>query len=140
MQAMWICPKCSEQHEDQFDVCWKCSSDDLKTAVTATPPPSSSERELRPFRDIVVRALAGFLIGFLVTMMLLTLGNSTLAGFMPDNSLTAATLVSLLGGLLLGAVVGSFFWVLFPYAPLPRQMLVDTAPESRQDKESNRSH
>ena len=22
---MWKCPKCGEQHDDQFDACWKCS-------------------------------------------------------------------------------------------------------------------
>jgi hypothetical protein len=23
--GMWICPRCSEQHEDQFKECWKCA-------------------------------------------------------------------------------------------------------------------
>ncbi len=22
---MWTCPKCGEQHEDQFESCWKCT-------------------------------------------------------------------------------------------------------------------
>lgn len=22
---MWTCPKCREQHDDQFDSCWKCA-------------------------------------------------------------------------------------------------------------------
>lgn len=26
---MWQCPNCSEQHDDQFDTCWKCGSDQV---------------------------------------------------------------------------------------------------------------
>jgi len=117
---MWICAKCSEPHEDQFEVCWKCSGDEMKTAVTATPPPpSAGQRELRPFRDIVVRALMGFLIGFVLTMMFLNLGNAWLVVyFMAENTLAAATIVSLTGGGVLGLAVGAYFWVLFPYVPL----------------------
>lgn len=24
---MWICPKCKEEHEDNFDCCWKCQTE-----------------------------------------------------------------------------------------------------------------
>ena len=30
---MWICPKCNERIEDQFDSCWKCAGQ-LQPAVT----------------------------------------------------------------------------------------------------------
>jgi cytochrome c biogenesis protein CcdA len=137
---MWICPKCSEQHEDQFEFCWKCSGDEAKTAISATPLPSAMpERQLRPFRDIVVRALAGFIAGFVLTMVFLSLGNMTLTGLLPDNSLSAATLVGLAGGCIVGAAVGGFFWVLFPYAPLRNEMLVDTGVGPHQTEDGQRS-
>src|SRR5262245_42967056 len=31
---MWTCPKCREQHDDQFDSCWKCAG--LTTAPSST--------------------------------------------------------------------------------------------------------
>jgi hypothetical protein len=34
---MWICPKCKENIEDQFDSCWKCAG-----ATWHEPPPNDS--------------------------------------------------------------------------------------------------
>jgi hypothetical protein len=34
---MWICPKCKESIEDQFDSCWKCAG-----AALHEPPPNDS--------------------------------------------------------------------------------------------------
>jgi hypothetical protein len=124
---MWICPKCSEQHEDQFEFCWKCSGDEAQAAITNAPQLlSGPQRELRPFRDILVRAIFAFLIGFVLSMLFLNLGNAWLVAlFFSETTLTAATIVSLAGGAILGLTVGVFFWVGFPYMPI---------------KESARSH
>ena len=40
---MWICKKCGEQVDDQFDSCWKCSTSKGDTSATpenqpGTPP------------------------------------------------------------------------------------------------------
>lgn len=29
---MWTCDKCGEQHEDQFDSCWRCAGDQASGA------------------------------------------------------------------------------------------------------------
>jgi hypothetical protein len=34
---MWICQKCGEKLEDQFDACWKCSSRQQQTQEQGTP-------------------------------------------------------------------------------------------------------
>ncbi|MES2469674.1 MAG: hypothetical protein V4675_20395 [Verrucomicrobiota bacterium] len=35
---MWTCSKCGEQHDDQFDSCWKCAELTAAPATTSAPP------------------------------------------------------------------------------------------------------
>jgi len=35
---MWTCPKCGEQHDDQFSSCWKCAGGEAPEAAGALPP------------------------------------------------------------------------------------------------------
>jgi hypothetical protein len=36
---MWKCPKCGEQHDDQFDSCWKCSGQTPSTTALGQKKP-----------------------------------------------------------------------------------------------------
>jgi uncharacterized protein YbjQ (UPF0145 family) len=49
---MWKCPKCGEQHEETFEVCWNCG-----TAIDGTEDPEFRAAEERPAsaRETVVR-------------------------------------------------------------------------------------
>jgi len=41
---MWTCPTCGEQHEDQFDSCWKCAPAPAEAVLSeAEPLPLSAE-------------------------------------------------------------------------------------------------
>ena len=35
---MWICPKCEEKIEDQFDSCWKCAARADQSSSAPLPP------------------------------------------------------------------------------------------------------
>ena len=37
--SMWTCPKCGEQHDDQFESCWKCAG--LATAPSGATSPAA---------------------------------------------------------------------------------------------------
>ena len=50
---MWICPKCKESIEDQFDSCWKCAGDAPELAL---PSEDESRKKLR--RMLVIRFLS----------------------------------------------------------------------------------
>ena len=57
---MWICPKCKESIEDQFDSCWKCSGTELRD-----PPSNDSVLVwLYPAVSLLVLLGAGSLSGF----------------------------------------------------------------------------
>jgi len=51
-RVMWICPKCKESIEDQFDSCWKCAG------AALPPPPMQDLAWMYPV--ISVLALTGF--------------------------------------------------------------------------------
>jgi hypothetical protein len=52
---MWLCPKCNESIEDQFDSCWKCAG-----AVQA-PPPMQDLAWMYPLISLVAWAGLGSL-------------------------------------------------------------------------------
>ena len=35
---MWTCPKCQEQHDDQFDSCWTCAEMTAAPGSPSAPP------------------------------------------------------------------------------------------------------
>ena len=43
MKTFWICPKCGEKLEDQFDSCWKCAAQPEQT-ITPTRAPHRLRR------------------------------------------------------------------------------------------------
>ncbi len=53
---MWICPKCKESIEDQFDSCWKCAS-----GVQVVDQPTRPAKPLVSF---------GFLMGLVMVVQL----------------------------------------------------------------------
>jgi hypothetical protein len=51
---MWICPKCGEQHEDQYDSCWKCARAKPEFAEPGiSVPPPMAESPVSPARTRV---------------------------------------------------------------------------------------
>lgn len=46
---MWTCPKCKEQIEDQFDICWKCAGNE---------EPKTADRKTRPLEHLESICLA----------------------------------------------------------------------------------
>lgn len=115
---MWYCDKCGEQHEDQFQVCWKCASDELAGHVTAEPPEPKAEPKLRSGGSILIRMLIGFVVGAI-------LGGAGYTTFGPrilhgdDPGAAGAGSFAVIAGVGLALAVGMFFWVLFPFEPTP---------------------
>src|ERR1041385_3918847 len=130
---MWICPRCSEQHADQFTECWKCAGAAENEGITAKPPLPKIEPRLRPTSAIVKRAFIGFCVGVIVTMLF---GNVVNFDFLvktdADISLLRTSFLSLSVGLAVGLVLGVFFWIVLPYEPLENR--VDTASGTCQDE------
>ena len=61
---MWVCPKCGEKIEGQFESCWKCASKTGEIFTPpATPPISESKRPL-PFFGILSLVFPFFGIPF----------------------------------------------------------------------------
>lgn len=108
---MWICQRCGEPHQDQFKDCWKCigaETAELETPELAPPVPTTPERPLRSLRSILLRALIGFGIGTLLSMVLT---------HRSGVSLMTATNLALCFGAVTGLLVGVFVWVVFPFEP-----------------------
>lgn len=122
---MWICAKCGEPHQDQFKECWKCVGAEMESSehVTAEPPmPTRSppERRLRSLGSIFSRAVVGFLVGALLSLMGLNfihaqVRNSEIGQLGQDLSPAGLTVLALIVGAFFGFLVGLFFWVVFPY-------------------------
>jgi len=96
---MWICPKCKESIEDQFDSCWKCAGAELHE-----PPPNDS-----------------LLVWIYPAISLLSLfGIGALAGFFWRSPHHAGGYFSF-GGAVFGIIVSAIcIWMFFllPVAPL----------------------
>lgn len=45
---MWTCQTCGEQHEDQFDSCWKCSNSTLDADAEEVSIGAPSQEESPP--------------------------------------------------------------------------------------------
>ncbi len=119
---MWTCPRCGEQHEDQFTECWKCAGADSQAQFSALPlVPLDAEPKLRPLSAILKRAFIGFLVGAVLTMLFANIVNlRQFYAAWPDLSFLETSVLGLIVGLALGGVVGLFVWVLFPYEPTHR--------------------
>lgn len=134
---MWICQTCGEPHQDQFKECWKCVGTQIdERRMAGEPPPKASlpapERKLRSLGSIVVRALAGFLIGMVLSLSSLNFINPR--AILPEVMVVSSSdkfFLSLIAGAILGTLVGLFIWVVFPYAPCIGNEADDkTAPPS----------
>ena len=60
-KGMWVCPKCKENLEDNFDTCWKCAGEAQKPA---TPPERKKPLELLEYIFLTL-FIAPPIIGFL---------------------------------------------------------------------------
>jgi len=116
---MWTCPKCGEQHGDQFAECWKCVGAEMQTAITAAPTaPIQAERKLRPFGYFFARAIGAFAVGASLTMLFANVVNlRMLHDSLNELSLAGTSLLSVVVGFACAALVGLFVWVVFPYEP-----------------------
>jgi uncharacterized membrane protein len=132
---MWICPRCSEQHSDQFSECWKCAGATENEHITAAPPLPRIEPRLRPTSAILKRAFIGFCVGVIATMLF---GNVVNLGFLVrmelEHSLLGTTFLSLTVGWAFGLAVGLFYWIVLPYEPTKKP--VDTVAGACQDEKS----
>ncbi len=119
---MWSCPKCGEMHDDHFNICWKCASNEpMPLADRASPVLAPPERKLRPFRIIVGRSLLAFFIGSIIGIALF---HSTLRRFIATAGLgdpltLGSTLYGLIVGVLAAFLVAIIHWIFFPYEPSP---------------------
>ena len=111
---MWVCQRCGETHQDQFQECWKCFDKQMDEHVAVDPPPvlpPSDERLLRPHGFFLVLGSIAAVIGFIIILAirLKVPGWSLfLAGALED---------SILAGVIFGTMVGILCWVLIPYQP-----------------------
>lgn len=66
----WTCSRCHNQHEDQFDQCWKCaSSADPSDAVDHEPSvDEDAERPLLVLPDFSYYSIPPLLCGMMVSM------------------------------------------------------------------------
>src|ERR1700731_2180196 len=116
---MWTCPRCGEQHENQFTEGWKCAGAESQAQFSALPlVPLDAEPKLRPLSAILKRAFIGFLVGAVLTMLFAKIVNlRQLQAAWRELSVLETSVLSLRVGLALGGAVGIFVWVLFPYEP-----------------------
>jgi hypothetical protein len=120
---MWICPKCSEPHEDHFKICWRCASQEMQEHVTTeAPPPAKPEPRLRSVGSILVRAFIAFVVGAVI-------GGAISLTSPPD----VQAVYAIYSGLALAIIVGIFFWVVLPYEP---SSVAQTAKEEHPDADS----
>jgi hypothetical protein len=117
---MWICPRCSEQHEDQFKECWKCAGAEMHpeaTAIAARPLPSA-EPKLRPLSSILFRAGLGFVVGLIFgSAVSYRIGPAFWHSGLDYEWLNGVLVMGLGAGVVLGLLVGLYYWVAFPYEP-----------------------
>ena len=114
---MWICERCGEPHQDNFKVCWKCAGDEMTEPMTAEAIPAPrtlakrapQERTLRSLGSILARAGIAGVVGMVGGMALFHRNGATL-----EEAVVSGSLV----GVGLGAFVGIFVWVVFPYEPI----------------------
>jgi hypothetical protein len=116
---MWTCPRCGEQHGDQFTECWKCVGAAAQAQFAATPlPPAHPEPRLRPLSAVLKRAFIGFCVGAVLTMLFANfIDIRQLHASWPELSFLGTSFLSLIVGLAVGGMVGVFVWVIFPYEP-----------------------
>jgi hypothetical protein len=111
---MWTCPKCAEQNEDNFQICWKCASDLGDTQFTAGEPPivlaPRREPQLRSNGSIILRVVIAFVVGSILGGAAFQVAGRT------TDPLTNG-IWALVSGLALAIVIGICFWVIFPYVP-----------------------
>ncbi|HZZ81392.1 MAG TPA: hypothetical protein VFE62_23020 [Gemmataceae bacterium] len=122
---MWTCPKCAEQNEDNFQICWKCASDEseMETRVTAEPPPivprQMREPKLRSGASIIVRILIAFIVGGIF-------GGAVFQAVYRTTDPVIVGTWALISGLCLAGVIGIYFWVIFPYVPGTEREVTET--------------
>src|SRR5205823_1185145 len=105
---MWTCPQCGEQHQEQFDACWKCAGRQMPRPVEdpAPGPPRTLASVLLP--RTALGCLAGAGTG---TAMFARVGEP-----LPNAAVMGATI-----GVPVALFIGVFVWALFPYAPAKQE-------------------
>lgn len=125
---MWICPKCKESIEDQFDSCWKCAGQ----AESATP--ANDLAWLYPLISLLTLLLFPVVVSFFISStkrpeVYVTFGGALAATMLSGIAIwaflrcplrrwgaKAVTLLFLVGALFYGVIsVGSFFIHLLGY-------------------------
>jgi hypothetical protein len=104
---MWTCPACGEQHQEQFDACWKCAGRQLPQVRSAPPGPR------RSLADVLPQAAVGGLAGTMLGAALFGL----LGGVPFPDSLSRGLYV----GVPVALLVGTFVWTFFPFRPAERE-------------------
>jgi hypothetical protein len=119
---MWTCPRCGEQHEDQFSDCWKCAGLAEQGQFSAKPlPPLQTEQRLKPLSAFIKVALIAFGVGVVLSMLFTSVVDlHQLVQSWPELSLLGTSVLSLVAGVGLGIIAGVFAWVVFPYEPIDR--------------------
>lgn len=108
---MWNCPSCSEQHEDQFDACWKCGfqldggRSSAGPHVEAAGHDSPSEDDFSKQPDIRLPTLTYFLIPIWIWFQIIRWLYSNPRG-QPQLPTTAAGWAIEIVGLVLACFVG----------------------------------
>ena len=104
---MWTCPQCGEQHQEQFDACWKCAGRQMPRP--AAPEPGPPRTLLGVF---LPRTALGGLAGVATaTAMFAWVGEP-----LPNAAALGAVI-----GIPVALFIGAFVWAFFPFAPAEQE-------------------
>src|SRR5262245_12889676 len=103
---MWTCPQCGEQHQEQFDACWKCAGRQMPQSMAPDRGPPRTLLGLMP--RVLLGCFAGAGLG--------AAAFGWAGGPLPGSAILGAV-VGIAGALFIGA----FVWAFFPFAPAKQE-------------------
>ena len=105
---MWTCPQCGEQHQEQFDACWKCAGGQVPRPVEDPAP----DRPRTLMSVMLPRTALGCVAGAAL---------GTIAFAWTGEPLLRAAGRGALVGIPVALFIGVFVWAFFPYAPAKQE-------------------
>ena|SRR5205823_2756519 len=104
---MWTCPQCGEQHQEQFDACWKCAGRQIPRAVAPHPGPP--------------RTLVGVFLPRTALGCLGAAAAGTAVFAWVGEPLPSAAAMGAMIGVPVALFIGAFVWAFFPFAPIQQE-------------------
>jgi len=104
---MWTCPQCGEEHQEQFDACWKCAGRQMPRA--ADPDPGTP------------RTLVGVLLPRTALACVAGVAAGTAMFAWVGEPLASAVGLGVVLGVPVALFIGTFVWAFFPFAPVEQE-------------------